>query len=456
MIKPILTLLVLLTTVLYSCNANACRSAIIGKEATADGRVISWWAFQWGWGHRLYVPRADDPVNSEAPLGTLQFTCDNNNVGRLLGKTGNGVNENGLFVSCSNNNGMGDGKKPIPHFGARAFMSRCSTIVELEQFIKEQTKYVASGGKDGKQHWNVEGSYRYIIGVGDATGNARMFEVTGDRYRLYLPTAANDFIITRANGCADNPDPTIEGPAGPSKAARSRLKAMAPNITLKKIKNQICRMNSDYGKASSMPMHMSALPGEDKRLTLSVNSVGEPFYSVFIPFLGSTGKGFNRHLTTAKADPGLSYWSHRMMSAKWGDMSHKWIDFEDHILDFATDQLLPCMRGAHGFDSAMATRFTNRNAATAYSILKNIARDKTKTLPTCSAIAAIVSGASVEFSCKSDGVNIEWDFGDGRIGNGTTVNHIYTSRGTYLVSATAKSENGTQNTRWHLVSIEAD
>ena len=277
--------------------------------------------------------------------------------------------------------------------------------------------------------------------------------MTGDRYRAYVPTAENHYIITRGNGCADNPDPTIEGPAGGSGAARARLKALAPNITLKKIKNQICRMNAKYGNASSMPMHMSALPGEDKRLTLSVNSVGEPYYSVFIPYFGATGKGFNRHLTTAKADPGLSYWSYQMKSAKWGDMSHKWIGFEDHILDFATDTMLPLMRSEHGFDAEMATRFSNRNAVTAYSILKNIARDRTKTLPTCGDISADVSGKSVRFSSNSDGTSIEWDFGDSNTATGSTSNHVYASTGTYLVSATATSKNGTQNTKWCLVTV---
>lgn len=434
-------------------DAHACRSAIIGKEATAEGRVISWWAFQWGWGHRLYVPRQDDPVNDGAPLGPLQFTCDNNNVGNLLGRTGNGVNENGLFVSCNINNGMKDGRSSHAYVGARAFMSRCSTVDELERFIDEQTKYVASDGRQGVRHWDEKMSYRYIIGVGDATGDARLFEVTGDRYRVYVPTAENKYILTRANTCADDPDPTIAGPAGGSGPARERLMALAPRITLKQIKNQICRMNDDYGWASSMPMHMSALPNEDKRLTLSVNSVGEPYYSVFIPYFGAAGKGFNHHLTTAKADPGLSYWSYQMKSAKWGDMSPKWIAFEDHILDVATDELLPLMRGPYGFDADMATRFTNRNAATAYHILSNIAQDKTKTLPTCSDIVAVVNGPSVQFSCSSDGDHIEWDFGDQHAGAGSVSNHRYQSKGTYLVSATATSGNGTQNTKWRLVTI---
>jgi len=446
-------LLFAIVTAASPINAIACRSAIIGKEATADGRVISWWAFQWGWGHRLYVLRSSDPVDRDAPLGPLQFTCDNNNTGHLLGKTGNGVNENGLFVSCNINNGMKDGRKALAYYGARAFMSRCSTVAELERFIDEQTKYVASGGKEGVRHWNVDIAYRYIIGVGDATGDAKLFEVTGDRYRVYVPTAENNFIITRANACADKPDPTFEGPAGGSGAARAQLKALAPDITLKKIKNQVCRMNSSYGTASSMPMHMSALPGEDKRLTLSVNSVGEPYYSVFIPFFGTTGEGFNRHLTTAKSDPGLSYWSYQMKLAEWGDMSHKWIDFEDHILDFATDELLPCMRGEHGFDADMATRFTNRNAVTAYNILKNIAADRSMTLPICGDISAVVSGTSVAFSCNSDGSRIEWDFGDATTGVGNRLHHVYAAEGDYLVSATATSSNGTQNTKWCLVAI---
>ena len=166
--KQVLTLLFAITIAALASHADACQSAIIGKESTADGRVISWWAFQWGWGHRLYVPRTDDPVNQEAPLGPLRFTCDNNNLGRLLGKTGNGVNENGLFVSCNINNGMNDGRKSLAYFGARAFMSRCSTVAELERLLDEQTKFVASGGKEGVKHWNVNMSYRYIIGVGDA------------------------------------------------------------------------------------------------------------------------------------------------------------------------------------------------------------------------------------------------------------------------------------------------
>ncbi len=450
-----LRLLLAVTVTALACRSDvsACQSAIIGRQATASGRVISWWAFQWGWGHRLYVPRTDDPVNRDAPLGPLQFTSDNNNLGRLLGKAGNGVNENGLFVSCNINNGMKDGRKAQAYFGARAFMSRVSTVDELEKFLSEQTRYVATGGKEGVRHWDEKMSYRYIIGVGDAAGNAKMFEVTGDRYRVYIPTAKNNYIITRANACADNPDPRFEGPAGGSGAARAKLKALAPNITLKQIKNQVCRMNSKYGTSSSMPMHMSALPGEDKRLTLSVNSIGEPYYSVFIPYFGTTGKGFNRHLTTAKADPGLSYWSYQMKQAKWGDMSHKWIGFEDHILDFATDQLLPLMRGKHGFDAEMATRFTNRNAVTTYNILKNIAGDKTKTLPTCGDIVATVSGTSVRFSCKSDGTRIDWDFGDGNTGSGGNPNHRYTTGGTYLVSATATGSNGTQHTRWRLITI---
>jgi len=452
--KLLLMLLLAIAAAACSSDATACQSAIIGRKATADGRVISWWAFQWGWGHRLYVPRADDPVNRDSPLGPLQFTSDNNSIGKWLGRTGNGVNENGLFVSCSINNGMKDGRKALAYFGARAFMSRVSTVAELEKFIDKQTKYVASGGKEGVRYWNEKVSYRYIIGVGDATGNAKLFEVTGDRYRAYVPTAKNNYIITRANGCADNPDPAFEGPAGASGPARARLKALAPKITLKKIKNQICRMNVRYGNSSSMPMHMSALPGEDKRLTLSVNSIGEPYFSVFIPYFGTTGRGFNRHLTTAKADPGLSYWSYQMKSAKWGDMSHKWIDFEDHLLDVATDKLLPLMRGKHGFDADMATRFTNRNAVTAYNILKNIAGDKTKTLPTCSDISAVVSGTSVQFSCKSDGSRIEWDFGDKGTGTGGTLTHRYTAKGTFLVSATATSKNGTQNTKCHLVIIK--
>lgn len=430
-----------------------CQSAIVGKEATADGRVISWWAFQWGWGHRLYVPRGDDPVNRAAPLGPLQFTCDNNNDGHLLGKTGNGVNEAGLFVSCNINNGMQDGRKAQAYYGARAFMSRCSTVAELEQFIDEQTQYVASGGKEGVRHWNTDIAYRYIIGAGDATGAAKFFEITGDRYRVYVPTAAAHYIITRANSAADSPDAAIEGPAGGSSAARARLKALAPNITLKKIKNQVCRMNAGYGKASSMPMHMSALPGEDKRLTLSVNSVGEPYYSVFIPFFGTTGNRFNRHLTTAKADPGLSYWSQQMKSAGWENMSHKWMDFEDHILDFATDELLPLMRGTHGFDADMAAEFTNRNAVTAYNILKNIAADKDKTLPTCGDISTVVSGRSVDFSSSTNGKGIEWDFGDGSTGSGSRITHVYSSKGEYLVSATARSGNGTENTKWCLVTV---
>ena len=451
--RHFLTLILGIALVVYPLSTFACRSAIIGKEATADGRVISWWAFQWGWGHRIYVPRADDPTNRDAPLGPLQFASDNNNVGQLLGKTGNGVNENGLFVSCNINNGMKDGRKALAYFGARAFMSRCSTVAELEKFIDEQTRFVASGGREGVRHWNVDMAYRYIIGVGDAAGDAKLFEVTGDRYRAYVPTAENGYIITRANGCADNADPTIEGPAGGSKSAREILKAMAPKITLKKIKNQICRVNPDYGKASSMPMHMGALPGEDKRLTLSLNSVGEPYYSVFMPFFGTTANGFNRHLTTAKADPGLSYWSYQMRQAKWDDMSHKWIDFEDHILDFATGELLPLMRGGHGFDAEMATRFTNRNAVTAYAILKNIAGDKTKTLPTCGNIVAEVTGATVRLSCEFDGTEIVWDFGDGNTGKGGAVKHDYAAEGTFLVSATATSEEGTKNTRWHLVTI---
>ena len=451
--KHSLAILLAIVTVACPTYAGACQSAIIGSRATADGRVISWWAFQWGWGHRLYVCREDDPVNADAPLGPLQFTSDNNNGGQLLGKAGNGVNENGLFVSCNINNGMDDGRKALAYFGARAFMSRCSTVAELEKFIDEQTKYVATGGKEGARHWNIDRSYRYIIGVGDATGEAKMFEVTGDRYRAYVPTAENNYIVTRGNACADNPDPTIEGPSGGSGAARARLKELAPHITLKEIKNEICRMNAKYGNASSMPMHMSALPGEDQRLTLSVNSIGEPYYSVFIPYFGTTGQDFNQHLTTAKADPGLSYWSHQMKSAEWGDMSGKWIGFEDHILDFATNELLPLMRGQHGFDAEMAARFTNRNAVTSYHILKNIAGDKTKTLPTCSDISADTSGNAVQLSCDSDGTSIEWDFGDGNTGAGGTPRHTYQSPGTYLISATATSNSGTQNTKWTLVSI---
>ena len=451
--KQAFAIVLVFTLVVCPFDAHGCRSAIIGKEATEEGRVISWWAFQWGWGHRLYVPRKDDPVNSGAPLGPLQFTCDSNSVGKLLGKTGNGVNENGLFVSCNINNGMNDGRKSLAYFGARAFMSRCSTVAELERFLDEQTKYVASNGRKGVRHWDEKMSYRYIIGVGDATGDARLFEVTGGRYRVYVTSAENKYILTRGNTCADNPVPTIEGPAGGSGPARERLKALAPRITLKKIKNQVCRMNANYGKASSMPMHMSALPGEDRRLTLSVNSVGEPYYSVFIPFFGVTGKGFNRHLTTAKADPGLSYWSYQMKSANWGDMSHKWIAFEDHILDVATDELLPLMRGPHGFDADMATRFTNRNAVTAYHILSNIARDKTKALPKCSDISVVVNGSSVQFTCRSDGNRIEWDFGDQHAGAGSVSHHRYKSKGTFLVSATATSSNGTQNTKWRLVTI---
>ena len=83
-----------------------------------------WLRFSRGCGHRLYVPKTDDPVNRAAPLGPLQFTCDNHNDGNLLGKTGNGVNEAGLFVSCNINNGMQDGRKAQAYFGARAFMSR--------------------------------------------------------------------------------------------------------------------------------------------------------------------------------------------------------------------------------------------------------------------------------------------------------------------------------------------
>ena len=134
-------------------------------------------------------------------------------------------------------------------------------------------------------------------------------------------------------------------------------------------------------------------------------------------------------------------------------MSHKWIDFEDHILDFATDTLLPLMRGKHGFDAEMATRFTNRNAVTAYHILKNIAGDKAKTVPGFSEIAAQVSGMSVRFSCKSEGTSIEWDLGDGSTAAGSTMTHDYRSPGTYLVSATSPRSEGTQNTKWSLVTV---
>jgi hypothetical protein len=229
---------------------------------------------------------------------------------------------------------------------------------------------------------------------------------------------------------------------------------LAPHITLKKIKNQICRMNPDYGKASSMPMHMSALPGEDRRLTLSLNSIGEPYYSVFMPFLGATGEDLNDHLTTVKSDPGLSFWSHRMKSAGWGNMSAKWIGFEDHILDFATDELLPCMRGEHGYDAEMAARFTNRNAITAYHILKTIAADRDLRVPDCTEISSVVDGSSVEFTCESDDGKIEWDFGDSAKGAGSKVKHTYAEAGTYLVSATAASASGTQFTRWHFVRVK--
>lgn len=111
------------------------------------------------------------------------------------------------------------------------------------------------------------------------------------------------------------------------------------------------------------------------------------------------------------------------------------------------------MRGTHGFDADMASAFTNRNAVTAYNILKHIADDRNKTLPTCGDISTVVSGGSVDFSSSTNGIGIEWDFGDGSTGNGSRTNHVYSSKGVYLASATATSRNGTENTKWCLVSI---
>lgn len=160
--KQVLALFLAFITAAHPSIATACRSAIIGKESTADGRVISWWAFQWGWGHRLYAAQPDDPVNRDAPLGPLGFTCDNNNVGQLLGKTGNGVNESGLFVSCNINNGMQDGRKSLAYFGARAFMSRCSTQTNEGTPIILDT----SGNINGTNRYKIPGVImrRSVIG----------------------------------------------------------------------------------------------------------------------------------------------------------------------------------------------------------------------------------------------------------------------------------------------------
>ena len=112
------------------------------------------------------------------------------------------------------------------------------------------------------------------------------------------------------------------------------------------------------------------------------------------------------------------------------------------------------MRRAHGFDAGMAIAFTNRNAVAAYGILKNIAGDNSKTLPTCGDISTAVSGGAIDFASSTNGTGIVWDFGDGSTVSGSSTNHVYSSKVDHLVSATATSGNGTENTRWCLVTIE--
>jgi PKD repeat protein len=52
-------------------------------------------------------------------------------------------------------------------------------------------------------------------------------------------------------------------------------------------------------------------------------------------------------------------------------------------------------------------------------------------------------GQAVAFdgSCSMDAMHTEWDFGDGAMGEGTSISHAYNSKGTYTVKMKAMSKN---------------
>jgi hypothetical protein len=61
---------------------------------------------------------------------------------------------------------------------------------------------------------------------------------------------------------------------------------------------------------------------------------------------------------------------------------------------------------------------------------------------------AVVVGEEVSFeSCSKDADKVEWDFGDGNIVAGNTVNYTFEKEGTYLVNMTAYSRNENKTDR---------
>jgi PKD repeat protein len=65
------------------------------------------------------------------------------------------------------------------------------------------------------------------------------------------------------------------------------------------------------------------------------------------------------------------------------------------------------------------------------------------------------TGASIVFSASSSGTltNLNWNFGDGNIGSGATINHDYSNDGQYIISLEAIEQNGCRNSATTTVSI---
>ncbi|MCD6331535.1 MAG: PKD domain-containing protein, partial [Thermoplasmata archaeon] len=71
-----------------------------------------------------------------------------------------------------------------------------------------------------------------------------------------------------------------------------------------------------------------------------------------------------------------------------------------------------------------------------------------------------INGYTVHFNATSsydlDGsiVNYTWDFGDGNVGYGMIIDHIYADEGFYNVSITVIDDSGLNNSTWQIICID--
>jgi hypothetical protein len=210
---------------------------------------------------------------------------------------------------------------------------------------------------------------------------------------------------------------------------------------------------------------------EDPKIAVMWSTVYKADYVAFVPVWVESGikNEIPIRIVVGNDEKGLSYQAHRIYNKKDANNYDQYINtrlepMEANFIQAVTDARQRWVD--KGFVYEEAKRICNEAVETSYWTLKTLAdeaqtnpRDLNKT-PLITNILPAIQNNAVTFShnaSDSDGTidSVYWEFGDGTMSLQGNPSHTYTSAGTYLVMCRAIDNDGSRNSRWRYVTIDA-